>query len=136
MITAIDTNILVDILEPDPVFGQASAKMLKLALAEGAVVACDVVWAEIATAYADKKEDLLVVMEKLNVSFLPLSQDAALTAAKQWHKYRKRGGGRKRIAADFLIGGQALEQCDRLLTRDDGFFRDYFDGLKLLVPKK
>jgi hypothetical protein len=29
VITAIDTNILVDILEPDPIFGPASREMLK-----------------------------------------------------------------------------------------------------------
>jgi hypothetical protein len=30
MITAVDTNILVDILEPDPIYGTMSKELLKL----------------------------------------------------------------------------------------------------------
>ena len=52
MITAVDTNVLVDILEPDPRYGAASGDVLTRCLAEGTVVACDVVWAEVAPARA------------------------------------------------------------------------------------
>jgi predicted nucleic acid-binding protein len=44
VITAIDTNILIDILEPDPIFGLASKEVLKRCLREGSVIACEVVW--------------------------------------------------------------------------------------------
>jgi predicted nucleic acid-binding protein len=36
---------------------------------------------------------------------------------------------------DFLIGAHALLQCGGLITRDAGFFRDYFKGLKVIVPQ-
>lgn len=134
MITAIDTNILIDILDPDPVFGRASGEALKQALLEGAVVACDVVWAEVATAYGEKQDELLEIMDRLNITFSEHSKEASLQSALHWFQYRQRGGRKTRIAADFLIGGHALVQCDRLLTRDNGFFRDYFHDLKLLVP--
>ena len=55
MITAVDTNVLVDILEPDPRHGVASADALTRCLAEGTVVACDIVWAEVATVYGDQQ---------------------------------------------------------------------------------
>jgi predicted nucleic acid-binding protein len=38
------------------------------------------------------------------------------------------------VAADFLIGAHALVQCERLLTRDRGFYRGCFTGLKVLEP--
>jgi predicted nucleic acid-binding protein len=50
-------------------------------------------------------------------------------------RYRHRGGQRERTVPDFLVGAHALLQCTGLITRDAGFFRDYFKGLKVIVPK-
>ena len=50
-------------------------------------------------------------------------------------RYRQRGGNRSRTVADFLIGAHAMMQCDALVTRDAGFYRDYFKGLKVIVPQ-
>ena len=134
MITAVDTNILIDILEPDPVYGLRSKAALKKSLREGAVVACDVVWAEMATAYGDNSNELVEALQAMRIGFSPMSLEAALGAARSWHTYRRRGGGRDRIAADFLIGGHALEQAERLLTRDHGFYRKYFTALEVVFP--
>jgi len=38
------------------------------------------------------------------------------------------------VVADFLIGAHALEQADRLLTRDRGFHRSAFAGLAIVDP--
>jgi predicted nucleic acid-binding protein len=40
------------------------------------------------------------------------------------------------MIADFLIGAQALLQADRLLTRDRGFYRGYFDDLEIIDPSE
>jgi predicted nucleic acid-binding protein len=40
----------------------------------------------------------------------------------------------RRTIPDFLIGAHALLQCQGLITRDAGFYRDYFKGLKVIVP--
>ena len=133
MITAVDTNVLVDILEPDPVHGEKSLTLLKRAMREGSVVACEVVWAEVATAYGEEMTKVLDALAQAGIAFMPMNEDAAVKSAECWQAFRKRGGRGKRIVADFLIGGHALVQCDRLLTRDRGFYRDYFDPLVLLA---
>ena len=132
MITAVDTNVLVDVLEPDPVHGRDSLARLKRAIREGSVVACEVVWAEVATAYGDETQQVIGSLLQAGIGFLPMNQEAALRSAECWRAYRGRGAKGGRIAADFLIGGHALVQCDRLLTRDRGFYRNYFKPLLLL----
>jgi predicted nucleic acid-binding protein len=133
MITAVDTNILIDVFKADPKFGPASADLLRRCLTEGAIVACDIVWAETATVF-ERDSVLLEAMEALNVRYSSVERDSALVAARAWRRYRSRGGQRQRVIADFLIGGHALAQADRLLTRDRGFYRDYFDKLRVLDP--
>ena len=134
MITAIDTNILIDVLEPDPQYGPASKEALKHCLHEGSVVACEVVWAEVATAYGHAIDELLESLNRINLRFLPMTIDASLESARCWYTYRQQGGKKGRIVADFLIGGHAFIQCDRLLTRDRGFYRDYFKNLTIESP--
>jgi predicted nucleic acid-binding protein len=135
MITAVDTNILVDVLEPDQKHGKRSLDLLKQAMREGSVVACEVVWAEVATAYAEKMAEVVDGLSQAGIGYLAMNQAAAFKAASCWRDYRLRGGQGRRIAADFLIGVHALIQCDRLLTRDRGFFRDYFQPLVLLPDR-
>lgn len=133
MITAVDTNILLDIFGADREFGRPSADAFRKCLSEGAVVACEAVWTETATAFPAERE-FLKAMQTLAVGYSPLEQEAALKAAGAWRHYRASGGKRDRVVADFLIAAHAAVQCDRLLTRDRGFYRSYFKGLALLDP--
>jgi predicted nucleic acid-binding protein len=134
MITAVDTNILIDILEPDPTFGPASRDALKRSLSEGAVVACEVVWAEVAVAYGHAVEKAVEALGRMGIQYSATTSESTLEAARCWYVYLKRGGDRRRIAADFLIGGHASKQADRLLTRDKGFYRSYFKVLAVETP--
>jgi predicted nucleic acid-binding protein len=133
LITAVDTNVLLDVFGADPKFGEASAEALRYCLGEGALVACAAVWAETATAFHGS-EKFRRAMADLGVVFEPLREAAAIRAAEAWRRYRAHGGPRSRIASDFLIGAHALTVADRLLTRDRGFYRRYFGGLKVLDP--
>ena len=133
MITAVDTNVLLDIFGADAKFGPGSKTVLKRCLGEGALLACDVVWNEAATTFP-QEQTFLAGMQTLDVGFSAINQEAALVAAKAWRKYRKEGGKRQRVAADFLIGAHALTQCDRLLTRDRGFYKEYFGKIRIVDP--
>lgn len=133
MITAVDTNILLDVFGADAKFGRASAAALKQCIGEGAIVACDIVWGETAAAFSSHPQ-FLEAMETLGMVYSPMDRESAFQAGAAWRAYRAKGGRRERVAADFLIGAHALVQCERLLTRDRGFYRGYFAGLKVLDP--
>jgi len=133
VITAIDTNVLLDVFGADPKFAPGSSEALRRCLWEGALVASEVVWAETATMFGDAAR-FRDAMHKLQASFSPMTEAAAIKAAEAWRRYRASGGTRDRIAVDFLIGAHALMAADRLLTRDRGFYRRYFSGLRIIDP--
>ena len=134
MITAVDSGILIDVFGNDPEHGQASAESLRCCLREGSLTACDVVWAEIRGVFGDDAA-FESAMNTLGIRFSPINEKAAARAGIAWKAYRKAGGTRARVVADFLIGAHAAEQADRLLTRDRGYYRAYFKGLKLVDMK-
>jgi len=133
MITAVDTNVLVDVLRDDPEYCLASANALRRCLREGRLIVCDVVWAELAAMFPSE-EALVSAMDDLEAEFRPCSQTTASLAGAYWRAYRKEGGKRRRVLADFIVAAHAMAQCDRLLTRDRGFYRTHFQGLVVMDP--
>ena len=135
MITAVDSNVLIDVLAPDPDHGPFSRDALKRCLAEGDLVVCDVVWAETAAMFPSQKEAARS-LDDLGVTFSPVNATAAGRAGTAWRLYRDRRGARARLVTDFLVGAHAQEQADRLLTRDRGFYRSYFARLAIIDPAR
>ena len=135
MITAVDSSVLIDVLFGDVTFGLRSAAALHDAANAGSLVACDVVWAEVAGS-TRSWHGYLHALHDLGVNYLPVSSEAAVAAGATWAQYRATGGPRDRMVPDFLVGAHALTQADRLLTRDRGFYRRYFETLTILDPTK
>ena len=133
MITAVDTNVLIDVFGADPRFGRLSADALRRCLNDGAVVACMAVWSETRVAFAND-ETFAQAMRTLGVGFSAPTEPAATLAGGICKKYRAAGGKRERVIADFLIGAHALTQCERLLTRDRGYYKKHFGGLVIVDP--
>ena len=131
---AIDSSVIVDLLSNEPAAAEGAEASLRQSLAVGPVVVCDIVLAEITTALRDGAE-ALAVLEEMGIAFSPVESKAAVRAGEMQRRYRQRGGQRQRTVPDFIVGAHALLQCSALITRDAGFFRDYFKGLKVIVPK-
>lgn len=134
---AIDSSVLIDLLADGP-HADAAEACLRQCLSAGPVVVCDIALAEICGALHDGAE-AMAVLEDMSIRFSPLEAKSALRAGEMQRRYRQRNDGllqdsTRRAAPDFLIGAHALLQCNGLITRDDRFFRDYFKGLKLIVP--
>jgi predicted nucleic acid-binding protein len=129
---AVDSSVLIDLIVGS-VRAEAAAAAIRDALHLGPVVVCDVVLAEVCTALKNGSE-VMQHLEDAGVGFLAMESKAALRAGEMQRRYRQRGGKRERTIPDFLVGAHALLQCRALITRDSGFFRDYFKGLKVIEP--
>jgi predicted nucleic acid-binding protein len=91
MITAIDTNILLDILVPNEIFYDASARALQEAVHEGSLVISDIVYAELCVHFETRRE-CDGFLESVDIGVQALSREALFLASQQWRKYRRREG--------------------------------------------
>jgi predicted nucleic acid-binding protein len=130
---ATDSSVLIDLIAGDDESSAASAEAVRQALHAGPVVLCEVALAEVCTAFKGGA-DVLQFLESLSIRFDAMEAKSALRAGEMQRRYRQRGGNRTRTVADFLIGAHAMMQCNALITRDAGFYRDYFKGLRIIVP--
>jgi predicted nucleic acid-binding protein len=135
MITAIDTNVLLDILVPNEAHFDGAVRAMEDAAGEGVLVICDLVYAELCIHFSAQHEcDDFLQGSQIRVE--PLSKEAHFLASRTWRTYRAQGGQRSRILADFLIGAHAQVQATRLLSRDRGFYRKLFPSLRLIDPSR
>ncbi len=133
MITAVDTNVLIDIFVADRTFGERSVRAVRECLRQGSLVACEVVWAEVQSQFPDVLA-AQTAMEKLLVQYSPCDLLGAQGAGLAFSRYRSKGGPKARVLADFLVGAHAAVEADQLLTRDRGFYRTYFPNLSIIDP--
>lgn len=136
---AVDSSVLIDLLGDD-LRAEAAEDSVRQALMRGPVVVCDVVVAEVVCGLGYGAE-LLDTLEDAGIGFSAVESRAAVRAGemqRRWKERRKAAGLPAlgtRAVPDFLIGAHALLQCTALISRDAGFFRDYFKGLKVIVPQ-
>ena len=128
---AVDAPVLIELLTDGPRADAVEAG-LRQSLGSGRVVVCDAALAQLCASLRNGAE-ALAALEEMGVHFNAVEAKSALRAGEMQRRPRQREGDARPIA-DFLVGAHALLQCDGLITFDTAFHRDYFKGLKLIVP--
>lgn len=128
MITSVDTNVLLDVFVSGARHHAQSQEWLTRAYDGGAILVCDVVYAELVPAFGNRTS-LDAALREINATVSPIDTDIAYEAGGRLLRYRQAGGPRERIIADFLIGAHAVAKAEVFLTRDRGFFGTYFPEL-------
>ena len=131
MTTAIDTCVLMDIVQGSRPHSLPSAEAVARAGRQGQLVIVEVVYAELAS-FMRQRRLLDAMLDQMGIDVTALGRDTAYDAGRFFAAYRRSGGARSRILADFLIAAHALTHADRLLTRDRGFYREYFAELPIM----
>lgn len=156
MITAVDTNILFDILIPGEPHSGSSKRLLDKYLAGGKLIVCEVVFSELAAQFPSEKE-LKLFLAETGMRLVPSNEKSLHIAGIRWAEYARRSrrntfscaacgksftvscphcnavfARRQTVLSDFLIGAHALVHADCLLSRDLGVYKSNFRDLKIM----
>ena len=116
----IDTNVLIDVIGADPVYGERSLNTLTRLSETGVLIINPVIYAEIG-AVVDSIEEVDELLSPVLFRREDLSWEACFLAGQSFRRYRKNQGQRKRMLADFLIGSHAAVAGFGLVSRDQGY---------------
>lgn len=88
-----------------------------------------------AAAGAGRREKARVEsIDDLDLAMVEMPRPALFLAGKAFVRYRRRGGNKNNVLADFYIGAHAtVLQCP-LLTRDTRRYTSYFSDVTLISP--
>ena len=99
----VDTNVLLDVIESDPIWADWSQRQLEAAAAVGETAINDIVYAELAVGYREP-EDLDALIAQWGLVLVRIPRSALFIAARAYQRYRSAGGIRTGVLPDFFLG--------------------------------
>ena len=129
----VDSNVLVDVLEDDPQWADWSIQQMRAQSQIHELAINPVIYAELSLTFSTV-EALDETIADLGLTFLQLPRPALFLAGKAFARYRRQGGTKHNVLADFFIGAHAAVSGARLLTRDARRYRSYFPSVGLITP--
>lgn len=132
----VDSCVLIDIIDGDSFFSQASASILD-EYADSGLEISPVTAIELAPAFLGEADREDIFLRDHGVSISDRWDDTARRAAQAaWSRHiaaKLRGLAPKRPIADVLIGALALRH-DGLITRNPADFKALFPSLRIETP--
>lgn len=130
----VDTNVLLDVLEDDPNWAEWSLRQLRAQAQVHELVINPVIYAELSLAF-DSVQALDAALAGMGFAFEELPRPALFLAGRAFVRYRRKGGTKGNVLADFFIGAHAAVAGCGILTRDARRYRNYFPRVPLVVPE-
>jgi len=92
-----------------------------------------VIYAELALTFSTV-EALDQVIKDLELTLIEVPRPALFLAGKAFARYRRQGGRKNTVLADFFIGAHAAVSRYPVLTRDTRRYTSYFSDVTLIAP--
>ena len=129
----VDTNVLIDVLNNEPQWADWSIHQLRVQSKIHLLSINPIIYAELSCTFK-KVEDLDEVLQVMELKFNQIPKPALFLAGKAFQRYRRQGGVKNSILADFFIGAHAAVSRLPVLTRDTQRYQTYFPTVKLVSP--
>jgi predicted nucleic acid-binding protein len=129
----VDTNVILDIIGGDPNFGEKSSEIISRYSRTGILVINPIIYGEVG-ALLSSIEELNSLLPTSLFHRYPIPWEASFTAGQAFAKYKRQGGKKNRILADFLIGAHATAIGAGIISRDKGYSK-YF-SVQILNPSE
>ncbi|MFU2486788.1 type II toxin-antitoxin system VapC family toxin [Thauera sp. WH-1] len=129
----VDANVLIDVLEDDPQWADWSIDMLRRQSQVHRLAINPVIYAELSLTFSTV-EALDEAVSGFGVDLRELPRPALFLAGKAFVAYRRKGGQRNSVLADFFVGAHAAVEGWPILTRDPRTYRQCFPSVELLTP--
>jgi len=134
-VVIVDTNVLVDVLEDEPDWAEWSIGRMRELSKIHELAINPIIYAELSLTF-DAVEDLDSVVSGLELKYLELPRPALFLAGKAFVRYRRQGGVKTSVLADFFIGAHAAVTGCQILTRDTRRYLGYFPSVDLIAPAR
>jgi predicted nucleic acid-binding protein len=134
-VVIVDTNVLVDVLEDEPDWADWSIGRMRELSKIHELAINPIIYAELSLTF-DAVEDLDSVVSDLELRYLELPRPALFLAGKAFIRYRRQGGVKTSVLADFCIGAHAAVTGCPILTRDTRRYLGYFPTVDLIAPAR
>ncbi len=130
----VDTNVLVDVLQDDPEWADWSVGQLRALSQIHRLVINPVIYSELSLTFSTV-DALDRAIDDLGLTMIEIPRPALFLAGKAFVRYRRQGGRKDNVLADFFIGAHAAVAGYTVLTRDTRRYSTYFSGLSLVSPE-
>lgn len=131
----VDTNVLLDVLENDPIWADWSVRQLRAQAQVHELFINPVIYSELSLAF-DAVKAVDEAIEDMGITYHELPRPALFLASRAFVKYRREGGTKTNVLPDFFIGAHAVVLSCGVLTRDGRRYRSYFPRVTLVAPEE
>ncbi len=129
----VDTNVLVDVLENDPEWADWSIGQLRAQSKIHRLAINPIIYSELSLTFSTV-EALDQAVGNMGLALIEVPRPALFLAGKAFVRYRRQGGRKNNVLADFFVGAHAAVSRYPLLTRDTRRYTSYFSDVALIAP--